>query len=93
MKLSEKDRNRQMNKEALWSIGLYVVFFLWWYFTGYGIGEATSPADYTYVMGLPLWFFLSCVMGWVLTSVGVIILVKVIFKDFDLDSDDKSDVN
>lgn len=90
MRLSEKDRNHQMNKEALWSMALYALFFLWWYFTGYGIGEATPPSEYTFVFGLPMWFFLSCVVGWILTSVGVILLVKFVFKNFDLDSDDNS---
>ena len=90
MRLSEKERNHQMNKEALWSMALYALFFLWWYFTGYGIGEATSPAEYTYVFGLPMWFFLSCVVGWILTSVAVVFLVKVVFKDFDLDSDENN---
>jgi len=84
-KLTEKERNLQVKKEAAASAVLYLAFFLWWYFTGYGIAERSDPADYTYVMGLPLWFFMSCVVGFVLFCVAAIVLVKVFFKDFSLD--------
>ena len=38
-KLTEKEKNQQIKKEALISAGLYIAFFIWWYFTGYGIAE------------------------------------------------------
>lgn len=82
-KLTEKARNIQIRKEALISLALYVAFFLWWYFTGYGLaGDGTS---YTYVMGLPMWFFLSSVVGYVLFCIAVILVVKFCFKNFSLD--------
>lgn len=83
-KLTEKERNRQMKKEAIVSIVLYGIFFLWWYFTGYGLGGG-NPEEYTYVLGLPMWFFLSCVVGYVLFIIATIFVIKVFFKDFDLD--------
>lgn len=82
-KLTERERNHQIKKEALISIALYVAFFLWWYFTGYGL--AGNANEQTYIMGLPLWFFLSCVVGYVLFCVAVVVVVKVFFKDFSLD--------
>lgn len=87
IKLSERERNKQMNKEAITSCVLYAIFFLWWYFTGYGMSSG-DPAEFTYVMGLPLWFFLSCVVGWLLLIVAVIFTVKCLFVEFDLDSDE-----
>lgn len=82
-KLTEKQRNLQIKKEALISVALYVAFFLWWYFTGYGL--AGTSKEYIYIMGLPLWFFLSCVVGYVLFCIAAIVVVKVFFKDFSLD--------
>ena len=35
-------------------------------------------------MGLPMWFFLSCVVGYVLFCVASVLVVKFVFKDFDL---------
>ena len=32
-KLTEKEKNQQIKKEALISAGLYIAFFIWWYFT------------------------------------------------------------
>lgn len=83
-KLTEKEQNIQIKKEAVISIMLYVVFFIWWYATGYGL-SAGDPADYQYVLGLPMWFFMSCVVGYVLFSAATILVVKLLFKNFDLD--------
>ena len=85
LKLTEKERNIQIRKEAVASGILYVCFFLWWYFTGYGLAERTDPANYTYVMGLPMWFFMSCIVGFVLFSIATILLVTFYFKHFSLD--------
>ncbi len=90
--LTEKEKHRQIKKEALISAGLYAAFFIWWYFTGYGIAERGTPETYTYVLGLPMWFFLSCIMGYVLFSIAAIVVVKKLFKDFDLGEDEKEQV-
>ncbi len=59
---------------------MYAAFFIWWYATGYGLAEV----DIT-VLGLPLWFFLSSVVGYVLFSVATVLVVKLCFKNFSLD--------
>ncbi|NLP30711.1 MAG: YhdT family protein, partial [Clostridiales bacterium] len=38
-----------------------------------------------YVLGLPMWFFISCVVGYVLFCVVSVLVVKLLFKDFDLE--------
>ena len=91
-KLTEKERNRQIKREALISVALYVGFFIWWYFTGYGIAEKGTPETYMYVMGLPMWFFLSCIVGYVLFCIATIVVVKKFFKDFDLGEEEKDEV-
>ncbi len=89
MKMSEKEKNRQLNKEALLTVGLYIIFFIWWYATGYGLSNG-DPSTFTYIMGLPSWFFFSCVLGWILVSIAVIVLVKKFFVEIDFeDSDEK----
>lgn len=91
-KLTEKEKNQQIKKEALISAGLYIAFFVWWYFTGYGIAEKGTPETYTYIMGLPMWFFLSCIVGYVLFSIAAIFVVKKFFQDFDLGEEEKEQV-
>ncbi|MBM9519167.1 YhdT family protein [Desulforhopalus vacuolatus] len=85
--LSEKEKNRQISREAITSVLLYFAFFLWWYFTGYGIAESGTPETYTYIFGLPMWFFLSCIVGYVLFCVASIFVVRLVFKNFDLGSE------
>lgn len=90
-KLTAREQNIQIRKEAIISLALYVAFFIWWYATGYGLSGG-DPADYQYVLGFPMWFFMSCIMGYVLFSAATILVVKLLFKDFDLDetADDKA---
>ncbi len=83
-KLTEAERDRQIKKEIRISTALYAVFFMWWYFTGYGIAGRGTPETYRYVFGLPMWFFLSSVVGYVLFCIATVAVVRLFFKDFDL---------
>ena len=78
LKKSFKEINRQINREAIWTFVLYGLFFLWWYATAYGLKDSTLR-----ILGLPAWFFLSCVVGWLLCCIGVTILVKKVFRPVD----------
>lgn len=73
-------------KEAWIGIVLVIVNFIWWYGFAFGLG-ATPVEEYTYVLGLPAWFFYSCVVGLVLMVVLVTIVVKVFFKEVPFDED------
>lgn len=86
-KLTKEEKNRQISKEVKISVVLYVCFFLWWYFTGYGFAGLSSKANTT-VMGLPLWFFLSCIVGYVLFCAASIIICKKFFKEFSLEEEE-----
>lgn len=83
----EDPRYKQCNKEALMGIGLGIANLVWWFVWGYGLGSK-PPEEYTYVMGLPMWFFMSCVVGAILFSVLTIIMVTKFFKDMPLDKVD-----
>ncbi|MBA1334777.1 MAG: hypothetical protein HPY66_0397 [Firmicutes bacterium] len=80
----EDKRYTQANKEALIAIGLFILNFIWWYGFAYGLG-ARPVEEYTYVMGLPAWFFYSCVAGFVVFSFASWFMVKFLFKDIPLD--------
>lgn len=67
-----------------------IAYLVWALFTVTTIGIAYyfgkgDPTQYTYVMGLPKWFFLTLVN--VVFFIGVIsFIVKRIFKDMDLNN-------
>ena len=81
--LIEDPRYRQCNKEALLGLGLGILNLIWWFAWGYGLG-AVSPERYSYIMGFPAWFFMSCIVGAVLFTALTIVLVKYFIQDMPL---------
>lgn len=72
---------KQLNKESVITILLYLFYFAWWYYFAYIY--ISGPDDFTF--GLPSWFFYSCVLGLVVINILVFIAVKFFFKEIDLD--------
>lgn len=86
-RLNKEDyRFKIANREALIGTGLVIFNFIWWFAFAYGLGKG-DPADYTYVFGLPAWFFYSCVLGFVVVSLLVIIIVKKFFTEVPFDDE------
>ena len=84
---TREEKNKQINKEAKISILLYLLYFIWWYATGYGLSNM-DPSEYKYVFGLPLWFFLSSVVGYIWFCIATVVVTKVFFKNFSLEDED-----
>lgn len=83
-------RFRIANREALIGVGLALFNFIWWFGFAYGMGSAPVE-EYTYVLGLPAWFFYSCVVGFLVMAVLVIVIVKFFFVEvpFEDEEEDK----
>lgn len=81
-----KEKNKQINKETLMTLGMYILFFIWWYGFAYGLGNR-DVEEYTYIFGLPSWFFYSCIVGYILISFLVLFIVKKFFKDVSFEED------
>lgn len=75
------------HREALIGIGLVIFNFIWWYGFAYGLGSK-DPTEYTYILGLPSWFFYSCVLGFIVMSILVTVIVKTWFEDIPLDDEE-----
>ncbi len=75
---------RQTNKEAAITLGLYAFFFIWWTAFAFILGSG-SPDDYSYVFGMPAWFFWSCVAGYPVITVLLWFVVKKYFKNISID--------
>lgn len=78
-------------KETFIVIGLYVLFFAWWYVTAYGFGD--DPSEYSYILGFPEWFFYSCIVGYVGISVLLWICVRFFFTEIDLEEEKEGEKN
>ncbi len=89
--ITDAEKNEQIRKEVIASILLYLAFFLWWYCTGYGVAEAAEPGTSRYVFGLPMWFFLSSVVGYFLFCIASVLVVRLVFRDFELGEEKQED--
>lgn len=78
----------QLNREAKWSVYLTLFYLIGWIVFAYFMPDGTG------LLGLPLWFELSCIilpMLFILISMAVL---KAVYKEVDLDNtdgDDRSD--
>jgi uncharacterized membrane protein YhdT len=78
------------HREALIGVILVIINFIWWYGFAYGLGSE-KVENYTYVFGLPAWFFYSCIVGFILMVILVTIVVKFLFKDIPFE-DEEGDI-
>ncbi len=81
--------SKQINKEVLITIGLYLLYFVWWYYFAYEY-SSDNVEEYKYILGLPEWFFYSCVVGLILVNILVYICVKFFFKEIDFEKYNKT---
>lgn len=77
------------NREALFGVGLVVFNFSWWFAFAYGLGSK-DPAEYSYVFGLPAWFFYSCVLGFIVMAVLVTFIVKMFFVTIPFEDEEEN---
>jgi uncharacterized membrane protein YhdT len=86
-KMKETDwRFKIANREALIGLGLALFNFVWWFGFAYGMGSRPVE-EYSYVFGLPDWFFWSCVVGFLLIVVLVAVIVKFFFVEVPFDEE------
>ena len=74
------------HREALIGVVLAVLHFIWWFGFAYGLGSKPVE-EYSYILGFPVWFFYSCIIGFVLVAITVIVLAKYVLKDVSLEEE------
>ncbi|CAM3857184.1 hypothetical protein VA7868_01938 [Vibrio aerogenes CECT 7868] len=82
----------QSQKEACWALVLSILYFIWWYVSAYGF--APAPGDQQLpqlILGLPVWFLLSCIIGPALFTLLCFLMVKFFYRDVPLDIQDGDD--
>ncbi len=79
LKLTEEEKHKQILKEIKATFVLIFIVAAWHIGFGFGLNGIDKM-----ILGMPLWFFVSTIGAFVLSVVGVIILLKFVFVDFDL---------
>lgn len=75
------------HREALIGIILVLINFIWWYGFAYGLGSE-KVEKYSYIFGLPAWFFYSCILGFIVMIILVTFTVKFLFKDVSFEEEE-----
>ena len=83
--LTDQQKHEQILKEVKATLLLFIVVAVW----HVGFGFLLNGIDIL-ILGMPLWFFVSTIGAFVISVVGVMILLKFVFVDFDL-GDEASD--
>ncbi len=87
-KIPAGERFAQADREAFLSLLLAIMYMAWWYFTAYGLG-AGPVEDYSYIIGLPSWFFLSCIAGFFIFAVLSFLMVRMFFVEIPLTDENR----
>lgn len=88
-KLTYKEKFIQMNKEAKATWILAVICFLVWLAGGFGVYGLVGNS-WT-ICKMPAWFVLGSFGSWITAIIGVVILTKKVFVDFDLEDDEEEE--
>ncbi len=83
--VTKEEKNKQIRKEALATAILFIICFIW--HVGFGYGLSGIPI---YIFNLPLWWILSTPGVFIVGVAGVIILLKKVFVNFDLNTEEDS---
>ena len=78
-KMSDQEKHRQIMREIKATLILFLIVAVWHVGFGFGLNGIDIM-----VLGMPLWFFVSTIGAFVIAVVGVALLLKFVFKDFDL---------
>lgn len=82
-------RSKQINHEIIATLILYIFYFCWWYYFAYVHFDSENVENFKYILGLPEWFFYSCVLGLVIINILVFLTINFFFKEVDLEEDKK----
>lgn len=92
LKLTDEEKHKLMLKEIKATFFLILIVAAWHIGFGFGLNGIDIM-----ILGMPLWFFVSTIGAFVISVVGVIILLKFVFVNFELgdemDEESLSDID
>ena len=84
-KQSYQEKFIRTDKEARATFILSLVIFVFFF-----VSIFVFMDENVFILGMPLWFVLSCLGGYLLSVAGVVILVRFFMQDFSLDDEEHS---
>ena len=87
--IKEDARFKQVKKEAFGIFIYWVIYSAWVYGWAY-YGARIPVGDYTYIMGMPQWYFMAFLVYGILSPIACIVLALKL-KDCSLSANGKED--
>ena len=78
-KMTDEQKHQQIMKEMKATLILFALVAVW----HVGTAFALNGIDFL-IFGMPLWFFVSTIGAFMIAVLGVVILLKKVFVNFDL---------
>ena len=78
-KMTDEQKHQQIVKEMKATLILFIIVAVW----HVGTAFALNGIDFL-IVGMPLWFFVSTIGAFGISVIGVLILLKKVFMNFDL---------
>ena len=89
VKMTREQKDKQIRKEALATLILFFICFVW--NVGFAYGLSGTGAR---LFGLPVWWLISTPGMFIIAVIGVVYLLKKVFVNFDLeDTEEGGDIN
>lgn len=83
--MTDEEKNRQIKKEAIATLILFLICFAWHVGFGYALNGCGI-----YIMNLPLWWVVSTPGVFVVGVAGVAFLLKKVFVNFSLEAESEA---
>lgn len=77
--LTDEEKHKQMLKEIKWTFLLILLVASWHIVFAFALDGIDKM-----ILGMPLWFFVSTIGAFVISVIGVALLLKYVFVNFDL---------
>ena len=78
-KMTDEQKHQQIVKEMKATLILFIFVAIW----HVGTAFLLNGIDFL-IFGMPLWFFVSTIGAFMISVIGVIVLLKKVFVNFDL---------
>ncbi|WP_462331700.1 YhdT family protein [Schwartzia sp. (in: firmicutes)] len=83
--MSEKEKYRQICREAAWTGISLLALIIFWLFAGFGLKDSGIE-----IFHMPLWAVMSSFGVWIFTIILVKCLTSFVFRDMPLDEKEEN---
>ena len=84
--MTSEEKHKQILKEIKWTLVLFFTIAAWHVITGFALN-----GNGKFLLGMPMWFTVSVFGSSIIAIVGIIILTKKVFVDFEYDEETEVD--